>query len=77
MSSVLISVTNGRSPHQRPHTYEAMASDLEAFLDRHELDRVVLIGHSMGGRLAMHMAPIPSGADPWAVCFGCFTVRWA
>lgn len=47
---------HGRSPHDDRFDYEAMADDLRLFLDRHALEAVHLIGHSMGGKTAMHFA---------------------
>ena len=44
---------HGRSPHDDVHDYDAMASDVAQYLDDHNLDRVHLIGHSMGGKTAM------------------------
>jgi pimeloyl-ACP methyl ester carboxylesterase len=39
-----------------PYTREDMASDLVAVLDAAEIDRAVLVGHSMGGIVAMTAA---------------------
>jgi pimeloyl-ACP methyl ester carboxylesterase len=36
--------------------YDDMARDVNAWADTHNLDQFVLFGHSMGGRIAMHMA---------------------
>ena len=47
---------HGKSPWQAPHTYEEMARDVLAALDHEGLDRVVLMGHSMGGKVAMRLA---------------------
>jgi esterase len=47
---------HGRSPHARPHSYAAMLSDLELFFDDVVVGPAVVIGHSMGGRVAMHLA---------------------
>jgi pimeloyl-ACP methyl ester carboxylesterase len=38
------------------HNYEAMAADLEAYMDEHNLESAHLLGHSMGGKTAMHFA---------------------
>lgn len=47
---------HGRSPHARPHDYAAMAADCERFV-RDRVGRPVdVVGHSMGGRVAMHLA---------------------
>ncbi len=44
---------HGNSPHTHEHTYEKMVEDLLNFIDEHLLERVILIGHSMGGKTAM------------------------
>ncbi|HEX5625664.1 MAG TPA: alpha/beta fold hydrolase [Saprospiraceae bacterium] len=44
---------HGKSPHAAAHSYPLMAEDLLHFLDVHGLDRVQLMGHSMGGKVAM------------------------
>jgi pimeloyl-ACP methyl ester carboxylesterase len=47
---------HGRSPHDPEMTYEAMVGDLLAWMDGHNLPRVTLVGHSMGGKTAMLLA---------------------
>ena len=47
---------HGRSPHDEVHTYEAMCEDLLEFMDEHWIFETSLLGHSMGGKLAMHFA---------------------
>ena len=44
---------HGRSPHSDSHRYTDMVDDLIDYLDSHRLDTVNLIGHSMGGKVAM------------------------
>ncbi len=46
---------HGESPHA-PHTTDAMVSDIHELLDRNRLDKAVLLGHSMGGMVAMRFA---------------------
>jgi pimeloyl-ACP methyl ester carboxylesterase len=47
----------GRSPIPTTgYTMETMAGDLKNLLDRLEIDRVVLAGHSMGGYIALAFA---------------------
>lgn len=47
---------HGSSPWAEPHSYEAMMEDVLEWMDR-SLDRTpVLVGHSMGGKLAMKIA---------------------
>ncbi len=47
---------HGKSPHSEVHTYSAMVSDLIEFFDEHHIDQAHLIGHSMGGKVAMQFA---------------------
>ncbi|MFV0437634.1 MAG: alpha/beta fold hydrolase [Desulfopila sp.] len=47
---------HGNSPHSASHRYTEMADDLLEYLDVHHLDTVQMIGHSMGGKLAMVFA---------------------
>lgn len=47
---------HGRSPHALTHRYTDMCDDLVEYLDLNALDAVHLIGHSMGGKLAMIFA---------------------
>ena len=43
---------HGRSPHDPIHSYDAMAQDVVDFLDAQGLEKVRLLGHSMGGKLS-------------------------
>ncbi|KAF8960055.1 alpha beta-hydrolase, partial [Flammula alnicola] len=47
---------HGSSPHASPMTYEAMASDVHKFIQDKQLKDVALLGHSMGGKVAMTYA---------------------
>lgn len=47
---------HGDSPHVEHMDYPAMAADVHAFLDTHDLQTVTVIGHSMGGKTAMRLA---------------------
>lgn len=47
---------HGRSPHADVFTYEAMASDVLKFLDDQNITSAILLGHSMGGKVAMWTA---------------------
>ena len=47
---------HGQSPHNDDVSYEAMTSDVEEFVCMHGLPRVHLLGHSMGGKVAMQFA---------------------
>ena len=53
----LIDLRNhGRSFHSDAFSYAHMAEDLTAYCQHHQLASVILLGHSMGGKLAMHFA---------------------
>lgn len=47
---------HGGSPHANEMTYDAMVADVIAWLDAQGLARVTLMGHSMGGKVAMLLA---------------------
>jgi esterase len=47
---------HGDSPWHEVVTYAAMAADVEALLDGLGLERASVIGHSMGGKVAMTLA---------------------
>jgi pimeloyl-ACP methyl ester carboxylesterase len=47
---------HGASGHDEEMTYEAMTSDVLSWMDTQALGRVALLGHSMGGKVAMLLA---------------------
>ena len=47
---------HGRSPWAGTMSFDEMAGDVAAFMERHGLGAVTLIGHSLGGKVAMHLA---------------------
>ena len=47
---------HGDSPHAPEMTYAAMVADVLHWLDAQGLGRVTLMGHSMGGKVAMRLA---------------------
>lgn len=47
---------HGRSPHSETQTYPDMADDLLEVLDSLGLEQVHLLGHSLGGKVAMQFA---------------------
>lgn len=47
---------HGDSPHADSMNYPEMAADLLEFLDDRQLGEVNLLGHSMGGKVAMQLA---------------------
>jgi pimeloyl-ACP methyl ester carboxylesterase len=70
---------HGRSGHPGKYSYELLCDDVLAFLDALDLDRIVLVGHSLGAltaslvaqerpdaldRLVLEEGPVISPADP-------------
>ncbi|WP_236974056.1 alpha/beta fold hydrolase [Membranihabitans maritimus] len=54
---ILVDLRNhGKSPHTSSHSYPEMAEDVNRFLEEHDLFDVCLLGHSMGGKVAMQTA---------------------
>ncbi len=47
---------HGSSPWESPHTYEAMVEDVLQWMDEYLDAAPVLVGHSMGGKLAMRLS---------------------
>ncbi|MDM9630507.1 alpha/beta fold hydrolase [Robiginitalea aurantiaca] len=47
---------HGRSFWSEDFDYSAMAADLLQYMDSKNLDRPIILGHSMGGKTAMHLA---------------------
>jgi pimeloyl-ACP methyl ester carboxylesterase len=47
---------HGESPHAAAMTYECMTADVFNLMDRLKLDLPILVGHSMGGKVAMTAA---------------------
>ena len=47
---------HGQSPHSDEFNYPSMVNDLREFIDTHQTDHPVIIGHSMGGKAAMNFA---------------------
>lgn len=55
----LIDMRNhGRSPHSEDFSYELMAQDIADYFEQQGLDRAFLLGHSMGGKVAMLFATL-------------------
>ncbi|GJE85563.1 alpha/beta-hydrolase [Phanerochaete sordida] len=50
---------HGSSPHAEPMTYLAMAEDVMNFCAQRSLRNITLLGHSMGGKVAMSVALSP------------------
>lgn len=47
---------HGRSFHSDEFDYELLAEDLHYYIEQHHLQKVNLLGHSMGGKVAMQFA---------------------
>jgi esterase len=47
---------HGRSFHSDEFTYEAMAQDVFEYCQEHQLTKIDILGHSMGGKVAMLFA---------------------
>ncbi|MDB6125673.1 MAG: Alpha/beta hydrolase fold protein [Pedosphaera sp.] len=47
---------HGNSPHSDVFNYEVMAEDLLEFMESHGLSKAHVLGHSMGGKMAMQFA---------------------
>ena len=47
---------HGQSPQSNNFNYLALTDDLFDFIDEHEIEDPILIGHSMGGKVAMRFA---------------------
>lgn len=47
---------HGRSPHVPTISYPEMAEDLKAFMEVHWMFSAAVVGHSMGGKVAMQLA---------------------
>lgn len=45
---------HGQSPHSRNHSYNEMTNDLYQFIQDHQIVNPIIIGHSMGGKIAMN-----------------------
>lgn len=44
---------HGKSPHSDEFSYQLMAEDIAAYCKEHQLENIILLGHSMGGKTAM------------------------
>ncbi len=47
---------HGQSPHRAEMDYPLMAADVEEFLTEQNVEKVFIVGHSMGGKVAMQFA---------------------
>lgn len=54
---------HGRSPHVDEMNYNSMAQDIIDYCEKKDLEKIILLGHSMGGKVAMQVA----GEAPYLV----------
>ncbi len=47
---------HGKSPHSEMFNYLAMTDDLYEFIDEHEIENPIILGHSMGGKVSIRFA---------------------
>ncbi len=47
---------HGLSPHSDVWNYQAMSNDILELINENNLRHIILLGHSMGGKVAMHFA---------------------
>jgi esterase len=60
---------HGLSPHSKDWNYGIMAEDVKKFIDEHHLTDFVLMGHSMGGKVAMYFDKLfPNLASKIIIC---------
>ena len=47
---------HGKSPHSEVFNYDVMTHDVKLFLEKQNLSEVTLVGHSMGGKVAIGLS---------------------
>ena len=47
---------HGQSPHDPTLNYFALCADLQEFIEQHNIENPIILGHSMGGKVAMRFA---------------------
>lgn len=47
---------HGQSPHADEHSFELMKEDLAGFFEQQNIEKAIVMGHSMGGKTAMRFA---------------------
>jgi len=47
---------HGKSFHSDDFNYYLLANDVLEFMDSHDIERAIVVGHSMGGKVAMQLA---------------------
>ncbi len=60
---------HGLSPHSDLWSYNHMAEDLKEFIEEHQLQKPILLGHSMGGKTVMYFNYLfPTIASKVIIC---------
>lgn len=47
---------HGKSFHSEAFDYDTLANDLKVYIEEHQLENIIILGHSMGGKTAMQFA---------------------
>ncbi|MCK5730099.1 MAG: alpha/beta fold hydrolase [Draconibacterium sp.] len=47
---------HGRSPFAETHSFNDLRNDLQDFFEKHKIEKATILGHSMGGKVAMWFA---------------------
>ena len=47
---------HGRSPHSEQFDYEVMCEDIIQYIEDHNINKSIILGHSLGGKVAMKLA---------------------
>lgn len=53
---VLDQRNHGQSPHSEVFNYSVLSEDILEFIQEHQLENSIILGHSMGGKAAMNFA---------------------
>lgn len=49
---------HGRSFHSEIFNYDVLVEDIKAYIEKHQLENIILLGHSMGGKVVMLFATL-------------------
>jgi pimeloyl-ACP methyl ester carboxylesterase len=47
---------HGRSPHDKEFNYDVMCEDILEYIENHNIQNPIILGHSLGGKVAMKFA---------------------
>lgn len=65
---------HGESEHSHDMSYESMAEDMLDLMSKLNLKKTVLLGHSMGGKIAMTLALMHVGDFTFVIRFIFYTL---